>query len=173
MVQVNVEKIKDFAGKTIRLQIEVPPHEMKDETGEVIVAEPLRLELALTGNGFAILAEGTVKANVQLSCARCLKPFTSSIEAPFHETYYPAGSEQVNHEDKYEWVPFKNQVIDLKPEILRSILLMLPMKAVCSQDCRGLCQTCGHNLNNGDCNCERELDPRMAVLQDLFQDKKI
>jgi len=171
MMRVKVGKIKDIPGEVMRVETKVPPGVMEDGNEEVVFTQPLRLELELTGTGSAILAEGTVKTAVQLSCARCLKPFSLPIEAPFGETYYPAGPEQKIHRE--EWISFEDEVIDLRPEVMETILIALPMKAVCREDCRGLCPSCGQNLNTGDCNCRHEkIDPRLAVLMDLAKHKE-
>ena len=55
----------------------------------------------------------------------------------------------------------------------RSILFSLPMKVVCSEDCKGLCQHCGADLNEGDCGCSQEnIDPRWAALVDIMEKDK-
>lgn len=171
MMRVRVGKIKDIPGEIMRVKTEVSLSVMEDGKKEVVFTQALRLELELTGTGSAIIVEGTVKTAVQLSCDRCLKPFSLPIEAPFSETYYPAGLGQKIHRE--EWVPFKDEVIDLMPEVMKTILIELPMKAVCQDDCRGICPSCGQNLNTGDCNCEHEkIDSRLGVLKDLAKRKE-
>ena len=59
--------------------------------------------------------------------------------------------------------------LDVDKLIYREILVNWPMKVLCKEDCKGICKVCGHNLNEGDCGCQRtELDPRMAAIQDVF-----
>ncbi|MCL6560327.1 MAG: DUF177 domain-containing protein, partial [Firmicutes bacterium] len=67
-------------------------------------------------------------------------------------------------------VPFHGDVLDVTPEVLKSIILALPMKAVCREECPGLCPGCGRNLNEGRCGCVNEdIDPRLSVLKDFFK----
>lgn len=62
--------------------------------------------------------------------------------------------------------------LDVDRLIYEEILLGFPMKVLCSEDCKGLCKICGHNLNVGECGCDRiESDPRMSVIRDIFKTK--
>ncbi|MFN0063327.1 MAG: YceD family protein [Myxococcaceae bacterium] len=64
--------------------------------------------------------------------------------------------------------PFDGKQVDLAPLLREQILLALPMRAVCQEDCRGLCSRCGKNLNEAECGCDRKtLDPRLAPLQNI------
>lgn len=63
--------------------------------------------------------------------------------------------------------------LDVDRLIYEEILLGFPMKVLCSEDCKGLCKICGHNLNSGECGCDRiEPDPRMSVIRDIFKPSK-
>ena len=63
----------------------------------------------------------------------------------------------------------KNQKIDLSEPLEEELLLVLPAKTLCREDCRGLCPKCGKPLKLGDCGCpKREPDPRLAILGTLF-----
>ena len=59
--------------------------------------------------------------------------------------------------------------LDVDKLVYAEILVNWPMKVLCKEDCEGICNVCGANLNKGDCGCQRtELDPRMAAIQDIF-----
>ena len=59
-------------------------------------------------------------------------------------------------------------------DILRTLFVLgMETKFLCRPDCKGLCPTCGKNLNEGPCNCKKEMDPRMAVLEQLLDNKEI
>ena len=63
--------------------------------------------------------------------------------------------------------------LDLDRIIYDEVLVNWPMKVLCKEDCAGICKKCGKNLNHGTCDCEKtELDPRMAVIQDVFKNFK-
>ena len=63
---------------------------------------------------------------------------------------------------------FDGKTIDLEPLVREQVLLALPMHAVCREDCKGLCGTCGKNLNEGECGCApSQVDPRLAALKNI------
>ena len=71
--------------------------------------------------------------------------------------------------DRGEFVVVPDDQLDLDQLLTEDILLDVPSKFLCSPGCKGLCPTCGKNLNQGPCGCERDtVDPRLAVLKDLL-----
>jgi uncharacterized protein len=161
--KVDVSQIKENPGQTMNVILQGFPAQEKEGEG-VIFSSPVKAVLQLTSTAGAILVQGSVQASVQLNCARCLEPFTLKLEAPFEEIYYHEGK------GEEEWIPFSGSVIDFEPEIVKTIYLEVPMKAVCREECRGLCPQCGKNLNTSECNCSQgDLDPRLAKLQDFFR----
>ena len=61
-------------------------------------------------------------------------------------------------------------ILDVDKLISDEIVVALPTKVLCREDCRGLCSVCGQNLNHGTCDCDRHTgDPRMAAIQDIFR----
>jgi len=68
---------------------------------------------------------------------------------------------------------YKEGLIDTEDIIRDQILLNIPMKPLCSEDCKGLCTICGTDLNYSECGCiVQEIDPRMAILQSLLRRMK-
>lgn len=123
--------------------------------------------LTNSGNGAYIL-EGGVKAVLSLNCDLCLEPFKTDITFTVNEVF----CNEENSEKEF-W-DFSDKTIDLKPVLVADILLNMPMRAVCSDDCKGLCPKCGHNLNHGDCGCDRGYrNPQFEKLMTLFNDKEV
>ncbi len=123
--------------------------------------------LTNTGDG-AYVFEGEVKAVLSLNCDLCLEPFKTDIEFTCREVF----CNEINSEKEF-W-DFSDKTIDLKPAVVADILLNMPMRAVCSDDCKGLCPKCGHNLNKGDCGCDRGYrNPQFEKLMTLFNDKEV
>ncbi len=119
------------------------------------------------GDGTYVL-EGEVKAVLSLNCDLCLKSFTTDITFTCNEVF----CNEINSEKEF-W-DFSDKTIDLKPAVVADILLNMPMRAVCSDDCKGLCPKCGHNLNEGECGCDREYrNPQFEKLMTLFNDKEV
>ena len=86
----------------------------------------------------------------------CVNPCTLSISVEKH-----CNSIYIIIEDKK---------FDMLPVVEEEIMLEMPSRTLCKEDCRGLCQKCGKNLNEGDCDCDKkEVDPRLAILKTLLQ----
>ncbi|MBQ6625925.1 MAG: DUF177 domain-containing protein [Ruminococcus sp.] len=68
-----------------------------------------------------------------------------------------------------EYIEVTDYTLDLDELVISDVLLSLPSKYLCKGDCQGLCHKCGHNLNLGDCDCDkREIDPRLEALKQLL-----
>jgi uncharacterized protein len=121
---------------------------------------------------------GRVRTTLELTCSRCLEPFTLSVDAEFDLRYHPhvenTGSgeaEREIEEDDLTTAFYENEEIDLGHLMHEQFYLSLPMKPLCRENCRGLCAVCGTNLNRDTCDCKRDWeDPRLAALKAL-QDK--
>jgi uncharacterized protein len=73
----------------------------------------------------------------------------------------------MEEDDRALWID-DHHVLDLSEVLRQDALLATPMHVVCDDECRGLCPTCGQNLNEGPCDCPPEGDPRWSALQDLL-----
>jgi uncharacterized protein len=116
---------------------------------------------------------GMITATVNTDCTRCLEPVTRSFEIPFRDIFVDADLEtekreiEVGEEDLDESLVIGGR-IDLAEVVREQILLAMPERLLCSEDCRGLCPICGGNRNLIDCKCEDdEADPRWAALRNL------
>jgi uncharacterized protein len=114
-------------------------------------------------------------ARVELGCCRCLEPFESKISADFLLTLVPEAAEfgvgeiELSEDDASLFYATEGKA-DLNMIAAEQILLNLPLKPVCGEECRGLCPTCGVNRNEIECDCRSEaIDPRFASLLDLKQ----
>jgi len=115
--------------------------------------------------------KGVTRATVSTNCANCLEPFELNLRGSLEEVYTRMDDDFTNDPDS-EMIGFNGDVIDVEPEVIKSLLLEIPMRLVCSPDCRGLCQQCGSNLNVQPCNCQVEdIDPRLAVLKNYNNNK--
>lgn len=147
---------------------------------EYSFAEPLVWDVLVTNIGDALVVSGAVTGEGSTQCARCLDEFTVPFAGEI-EGYYlldedtPAPEDM--DEDEYE-VLSEDHVIDLEPLIIAAIILELPLVPLCREDCKGLCPSCGANLNDGPCGCEEKpqdddfsTNP-FAVLKDLQFDEE-
>ncbi len=116
---------------------------------------------------------GTISVAAEIDCTRCLIPIEQLIAFSFEATYVP--SEELLREGEAELDTADLDVdvldgneLDMREVVREQILLNLPDQIFCDDECKGLCQKCGANLNLIDCSCEEtEIDPRWAALKKL------
>ncbi len=121
-----------------------------------------------------VLAQGFLTGQVTLPCARCLEPVSFPLDVAVEEIFTPTidmltgRAVTPEEEDRALWID-EHHILDLTEVLRQDVLLDVPMHVLCREDCRGLCPTCGENLNEGLCNCEPEADPRWATLAELLK----
>lgn len=109
--------------------------------------------------------KATVSGEFKTECARCLKELGLSLSFDFCETLAQDGE---NVTDKDSVIIFSGYEIDISDIIESNVLLNLSSKYICSEDCRGICQKCGANLNETSCSCtDDEIDPRWEKLKNF------
>lgn len=102
-------------------------------------------------------------------CGRCLEPFVREDKTTL--TGQLARQSDSIDDEQEEVVYYSDEKLDLTEDIINMIVLTLPMKPLCSEECKGICPHCGTNLNKGKCNCVvDDIDPRFAILKDLHLD---
>jgi len=120
---------------------------------------------------------GDFSTRLQLNCARCLEPVARDIAGDFDLLYRPRGAdsgadERTVPKGEAEVSYYTGEGVLLEDVLREQALLAVPLKAVCREDCRGLCSHCGTNLNEQDCGCRSEPgDPRLAPLRALKLDE--
>ena len=137
------------------------------------LASPLKAELHLALHAGRVLVRGRVAGSVALECSRCLKGFPFPLDAAV-ETYLEIaeeGAAETDHELSREEMDTRlveKSLVDLRDIIAEQIHLAVPVKALCLEECRGLCSHCGVDLNSGDCSCgEDQTDSRWDALKVL------
>ena len=142
-----------------------------DDTFKIVGPVALAFDIFKDKAQFRLV--GRVQAVLGLPCDRCLEAFTLPVDATFDLRYQPRSDntgegEREIEEDDLTTAFYDNQTIDLGQLMREQFYLLLPMKPLCREDCRGLCPVCGTNLNRGACDCRLEWeDPRLAVLKTL------
>jgi uncharacterized protein len=143
------------------------------------IDERVKLTAPATVNGKIRLAgkevfvNGHVDARAQVECDRCLKPIELPVNADF-ELEYITGSEYESSEvaelteAEMSVSVFDGDAIDVDEIVKEQILLAVPTRMLCREDCKGICPQCGTDRNTGECKCVTEdIDPRWAALKNL------
>jgi len=116
---------------------------------------------------------GGFSGKIEAACSRCLEPVVIEVKSDFDLLYRPLkpgkqGDEISISEAETEIGFYQGHGLDTADVVKEQVLLSLPVKTLCKDDCKGLCSHCGQNLNNGKCACaEEKADPRWSALEGL------
>ena len=131
------------------------------------VSEPVVAQGTVRNTAGVLMMEGELSTTIHGLCDRCATPFDREITFPINVVLV---TELASEENEDEWVfPLEGDSADLDDIVRTVFVLNLDSKLLCKEDCRGLCPRCGKNLNDGPCNCQKELDPRFAALKQLLE----
>ena len=131
------------------------------------VTEPVLAQGTVRNTAGVLMMDGDLTTTIHGICDRCASPFDREIHFPIHVVLV---TELANEENEDEWVfPLEGDSADLDDIVRTVFVLNLDSKLLCKEDCKGLCHRCGKNLNEGSCNCQKELDPRFAALKQLLE----
>lgn len=128
------------------------------ESGECAFSSPISVVLSIAREYDHIRLHGGVSTSVKLTCSRCLVEYAADIASKF--TIFYTKSVESQPEDEVELgeedlisVSYAGDEIDFADEIAEQVLLEIPYKPLCSEECKGLCFSCGTDLNNAVCSC--------------------
>jgi uncharacterized protein len=169
MLSLNINKIRTAQE---RFEQVYTPEQFGQEPDFRVVA-PIALTFDIFKDKQQFRLVGHVATTLELPCSRCLEPFPLPVDQTFDLRYQPHAQntgegEREIEEDDLTTAFYENDEIDLGQLMREQFYLALPMKPLCSDDCKGLCPVCGTNLNRGSCDCNRTWDdPRLAALKAL------
>lgn len=171
---INLSELFTKEGKTIQYSadIEMTKFDNQGESYDILSKKPLELTIVNTGSR-KLLVEGEIELTLSMPCDRCLTPVEVPFSIPVSRTLDMSLTEEerVNELDEQTYV--KGYNLDVDELVCNEILLSLPMKVLCDENCKGICNRCGANLNYETCDCDtRSLDPRMSVIQEIFNNFK-
>ena len=153
-----------------------PEHEINRILGQGPIREyhlegPVEVSVSFYRAGTELFFAGMLKTRTGAVCARCAEDFDAPAIGRFASCSSPKSigydDDPLRAED-LEFSLYDGDEIDLCPLIREQLLLALPTRPLCQEDCRGLCPHCGINLNHGACGCRVEtVDPRLEALRSL------
>jgi len=179
MMRVHIDQLKD---KALWLEFEESPDIFPVLTNMIKKNEcqfltPIKTRLRAIRVGDIVEVEGSIETSVRLTCGRCLKDFKTQLASRFALTYVresPADTEKFDEKeielnaDDMGLIYFRDEEINLLDGIQEQVVMALPLQPLCQESCKGLCPTCGANLNEGSCGCARTpLNTKLAALQNI------
>ncbi|MEG0370900.1 MAG: YceD family protein [Clostridium sp.] len=156
-----------FRKKVQKLPFDVTSQLSTIDRDELIIS--LNSPINIKGNAYydeeeVVTLVGTITTTLKMQCSMCLEDVLYPVSIEFNEEYTKLNSD----EDRY--LISEEETIELLDMVTDNLILFMPIKANCTEDCKGLCPKCGKNLNKGLCNCTSDdIDPRLEVLKNLFK----
>ena len=169
-------RVEDIPEQGMTLDLEIPLEEVEARLAELEgelfhVAAPLAIRLQLSPTGDRIVTRGTIRTAIRAACARCLEEFEQPVDETVFTVFAPDSELERPDEREAESLNqelYSGEEIDLWPVLQEQIVLAIPIKLLCREDCQGLCPHCGLNRNQGSCDCGRKTGhPGLAGLEAL------
>lgn len=162
-MKVNVAQVRRNESGTTYFDLTEDFSPFESVLGDVSFTAPVHVHLKVNNTGKSLLVEGKIHTELKAQCGRCLESFAYPIEQDFQDEW--VSSPEATEEQKETALLFDKDEIELNERILEQIVLELPMRFICSHECKGLCSVCGVNQNEKSCKCDQVIiDPRLAAL---------
>ncbi len=163
---LSLSGIRDCPGGVVPYETEL---DLREETfgGCRPVTEPVRCRGQVRNTAGVLVLTGTLETRLHGVCDRCAAPFERDICFPV-EAVLVRSLENEDEADTWTFL-LDGDSADLDEIMTTAFVLSMDSKLLCREDCKGLCPTCGKNLNEGPCQCRPEPDPRFAALAKLLE----
>ncbi len=171
---INLSELFPVEGKskTYTVPLEMTQFKGSDCSYKIVEKEPVILVVTNQGERVLTVA-GKAVLSLEMPCARCLDPVIVPFELEIDQELDMNQTKEDRIEALDEQFYINGYNLDVDQLVGNELTLNLPMRVLCSDDCKGICNRCGTNLNHGTCDCDnRSLDPRMSVIQDIFKQLK-
>jgi uncharacterized protein len=175
MKNVHFIDLKDLGADKVSLNVAFEPGEIDFSNDGIRQLGKLSCAGAVERAGDEIRIAGALDAAVEANCSRCLEPARFEVSRPF-DLYFRERDEHMFDEDQEVELAeddtstafFTGTQLAIGDVLREQLLLALPMKVLCTPECKGLCPTCGTNLNLNTCNCPKEqFSPHMDQLLEI------
>ena len=161
-MRLNLREIIEIPGGSVPFKCELETEGLDFPSIKEYISRPFAEGRVFNEAGILTL-EGTLTAEMICYCDRCGAEFDSVKEMPLSVTIV-----EEDTADNPELFLLEGDEIDLDEILSTCFVLDMETKFLCREDCKGLCDRCGRNLNLGSCGCGKQLDPRFAVLEQLL-----
>ena len=163
---LDVRSILHTPGKRLEFQFELDLTDV-EFFGRYPVTESVKVQGEVRNTADILDLDLTAQTVLDAMCDRCGKEFRQDKEI----SYSCILAEEIQNEDNDEIVLLEDGKVDVEDLARTAFILGMDTKTLCSEDCKGLCARCGADLNLGPCFCKKEVDPRLAALAKLLENK--
>lgn len=167
-MKINLSRLLDKIVYKVDISdiIDIERIEIGKRTLEVV--EPIKVEGQVYKTDDGNVVHVNITCVYKENCDRCLKEFTDKIETVLSGRLIEKSRKKTKQDDEI-LIYHEGENVYLEEPVMSTIILSLPMKSLCKDGCKGLCQTCGIDQNKEECDCEdNNGDPRLAKLKELF-----
>lgn len=127
---------------------------------------PVLLKGAIRNTSGIVQLDAVINCSLDIVCDRCAEDARLDFEIPMVHGLVSS----LNNDETDDYILVEDMKLDIKQLTLENIYLALPVKLLCKEDCKGVCFKCGANLNEGPCNCKKDIDPRLEALLGLLDE---
>jgi len=164
-VKIRVENIEETEKEATFVEevTEINEALARTEVVDYQFRQPVPVDVSFYRLGTDLLFRGQFGAAVSGTCARCLESYPFTLREPFTFVLKPRVEETVEHQLDAEDLSlsfYSGDEVDLAPLLREAMILALPTRPLCSEDCQGLCPHCGGNRNQGACRCRDAIEAK-------------
>lgn len=172
---IDLSKVLSEPHKTLDVTVPCELNEFKTDFGvfPIVSKDDLHVVIRYVKEK-QLEIQGESRMVVEIPCDRCLEPVEVEIPLEFVKRVLVVSEEDGDDSDEFDESNYiDGYTLDADHLISNEVLIGWPTKILCCDDCKGICNVCGQNLNQGTCSCEdTSLDPRMSVIRDLYKNFK-
>ena len=156
------------------LSLDIDPEDTTSFLYGVSFPSPMKVVGDITNTAGYMRMHLETSVDYKAECARCLSPVNGKFSLDLEKTVAPRNLLLDLDEDKLDdYAIIEDGFLDMDEQLRAQLEMEFPVGFLCHEDCKGLCQRCGKNLNEGKCDChEKEIDPRLAPLQKILEKMK-
>ena len=165
MFFVELEPVFNNEGAVLPLDFAVDLKDTEYDSAYPFV-DPVRVKGKVINSTGIVSLIAKAEFTLNLTCDRCAAPFSRDFSIPVEHILVT----ETNDETNDDFIVIDSFHYDLEPLVTEDIVLTLPTKVLCKEDCLGICHRCGKDLNNGSCDCGKEYDSRWDALLNFTQE---
>mgnify|MGYP005838486289 CR=1 FL=1 len=164
-MRLDLSEIVKNDGASLEVQVQETISELNELVDDVTFNQPVRFNGKLVNISGILKLEGHMETGYNTKCFRCLLDLNGTLSVDVKEDIIDGRTNPDSETYTYE-----GNFFEIDKLIKDYVLLNLPVRHVCDEDCKGLCYKCGSNLNVAACECKEEtINPQMEALKDFFK----
>ena len=170
-------KVRDLENRETGIhQIVCDATDLSLEVEDINFIHPISGVVKVFKQNAQVYVTAQLSTEIEIECGRCLEIFETTLNPTFEVQY-----RQTSDPEKDGWFDedlgiryYAGEYINIAEDIYQAVMVEIPLWPICSEACQGLCPQCGHNLNLGNCHCQKtkQISPQFAVLQELLSRTK-